>query len=258
VVEGQFTGARAGVAPPFGLRPATLAGCAGGGWALRVRWRPVDDAAIGFLIAGSRFRELLAAIPTDRQRGNFALTIDTRPASGWRITIDYRWRGSDAKAVLATQPWLPPRELQRHDDRSLSVRLHRWGAGWRCSAGLRSLVSTSDESPGRRSLFASRAELALRHGWSVLCGWTLAWGADVDLIGVTLPLRGQPILRHWGRWREELVCGLERRRSRWRWQIAVSARQPEMPATTAQAAAMVPAGESRRRWEVWMRATFGR
>jgi hypothetical protein len=254
-VEGQISGARAGTGPACGLRPASLSGYDGRGWALRVRWRPLAGTAASAVIAGSQAREMVAAVPTDRRRGTLAVAVEGRAAPGWYLTGRYSWRGSRAAAIAATAPWAPPQPCAGEDDRTLAFGVDRRGVGWRCDAGLRTLVRAEDQRPFRRSLLAARAELDLASGWMLRCSWAVAWGAEVDLIGVTSPLPGQSVLRHWGRWREELVGGLQRQQAGWRWQIAVSARQPVPPEEADTAAPASPAS-SPPRLEIWTRGTF--
>ena len=254
LLEGQIAGSRTGAAPPFGLRPAALPGYDGSGWAVRGRWRPAGTVIVSALMAGSRVRESVAAMPADRRRATFGVALAGRPAPGWRLTLDYRWRGSSAEAIAATEPWAPPREAQRRDRRLLAAHLRRNGDRWMCLLGLRTLVESGAGVPQRRNLLETRGEIVLDGGWLLRAGWAAAWGADVDLIGVAAPLPGLSTLRHWGRWREELTCGLQRVLVGWHWQLAGSLRRPDRSVLPYWSGSTVPPVTTLR--ELWVRGTY--
>jgi len=254
LLEGQIAGSRTGTAPPFGLRPAALPRHDGSGWAVRGRWKPTGATVVAALLAGSRVRESIAAIPADRRRATFGVAFEVRPVPGWRLTLDYRWRGSSAAAIAASEPWVPPREVQRQDRRLLAAHLRRYGDGWMCLLGLRTMVDSGRAVPRRRSLLESRGEIALTGNWLLRVGWSAAWGADVDLVGVAAPLPGLSTLRHWGRWREELICGLQRLVVGWHWQLAVSLRRPDRSALLYQSESSAPPATTLR--ELWVRGTY--
>ena len=254
LLEGQIAGSRTGAAPPFGLRPAALPGHDGSGWAVRGRWKPTSAVIVTALMAGSRVRESIAAMPADRRRATFGVALAGRPAPGWRLTLDYRWRGSSAAAIVATEPWAPPREAQRRDRRLLAAHLRRNGDRWMCLLGLRTVVESGAGVPQRRNLLESRGEIVLAGNWLLRAGWAVAWGADVDLIGVAAPLPSLSTLRHWGRWREELICGLQRLLVGWHWQVAVSLRRPDRSALPYRSGFSAPPVTNLR--ELWVRGTY--
>ncbi len=207
-IEGGIASRRGGGPGFLGSRPDMLATWDGSGWACSLQGE-----------AGGLDLEIMAAGAAGRNEdpadGVTCRTIREVAAGcplpgGW--SGQARWR----RQVLTSWewserfPWTPPVPETEEVRTLTSIRLRREGPGpGRLSLDWRNLVVDEDGgSAGRHLLSAGWSGGKSRLGRPRL-GWSMAWGDEVDLVGVLSPLTGYALPRHWGRWSGEIMAGIE-------------------------------------------------
>jgi len=240
-LEGQLGFADLAQAPGLASRPAVLPGWDGRGFTLRGFTRTGAGLSLRALVhlgrdldrTGSRNRK--EKILIDLQAGK-KLSRQIELAIRYRSTEYRTWEWSER------YPWQPPRAAasQRRTILSAQVALNR--PGMRGRLLVRSYGLSRNVGNGRRSLISFTGRHVLGRAWKLRGEWVTAWGDPVDLVSAICPLTGMVLPRHWGRWRSEMVLGLEWVRGGARVQAAGSLRHAE------------PGSAERTIWTIWAEA----
>ncbi|MFH2053883.1 MAG: hypothetical protein ABIK96_15615 [bacterium] len=224
-LEGGWASRRGGEPGLLGVRPAMLATWDGSGWACRLRWKG-GGLDLELVIAGAKGRD------EDPADGITCRSIREAAAAcplpgGWSAEVRWRRQVRTSWEWSERFPWTPAFPVAPEVRTLTSIRLRREGpAPGHLSLDWRNLaVDEGGGSAGRHLLSAGWSGAETRLGRARL-GWSLAWGDQVDLVGVLSPLPGYALPRHWGRWSGEIMAGLEREAGIFGIQAAAARRFP--------------------------------
>lgn len=225
--EAQLAVREPGFAPRPGRRPAVLGADDRWGGALRVRGH-VAGAAIAALTARSRGERRIDGFPAAAEIRRFELVAAGRGADGtaWRARVADR--AETVRGWAGRAPWLPAAEISTRRTTRISLRADgRAGPyAWRAAAGATGVsrrLADGDDSRGWRRRVVLRLDRELGGGASLRLNQVWAWGDDVDLVSVEVPVPGLLRPRHWGHRDRERSLGLDWRGRGWRLSVAAAA-----------------------------------
>ena len=233
--EGMLAGAGRGYSPPLGRLPAVLPGPGGRGWALRSRIRIARSTSACGLISSGNDRETGSDGSWERSRGRIEFAVETRPLPGLDVTARCRWDRVVDSGRDERMTWEPPRPRRRETGSRLVLRGEYGGDPGRARLTITTVGRSVDDAAAaaveptapssRRTVAEVRFDRPLGENLSLRLGSAWAWGDCVDLVTASAPAAGIVMPRHWGKWSAETAVGLDLRRGRGRFRLAVLQRR---------------------------------
>lgn len=225
-LEGQFGFADLPEAPELSSRPAVLPGWAGRGLAVRGFTRMPSGLVLRALF---HLGQNLDRMGTRNRNTKMLVDLQASRKLMPSVKLSLRFRRDTRRTWEWSEryPWQAPLLMEPAHRTIISAQVIYEQNQSRARLMVRSYGLENGAANGRRSLVGLSGRQAVGRGWKFRGTWVSAWGDPVDLVSAVSPISGMVLPRHWGLWRSETVLGLERVRSGWRIQTAISLRYPE-------------------------------
>ncbi len=204
----QWAASNGSAGPVMGVRPWVLDAWAGAGWAVRLSTRKLKSWRLKLLWAQSRGHDWVGAHQSQSKQFIDILVLG-KPWLQGELSLRWHQRIRCWEAWSEDHPWLPPALVKEDERQGFTLRWKFVNPGRVWTYSLRSLGRQGATTNGRRTLFSVRHRRTLAGKTSFLVSFQTAWGAAVDLVTASSPMRGVLLPRHWGHWSSEISAGLE-------------------------------------------------